>query len=150
MLWIAVIVGICWGVIGALVNAGAIHFANATAYAQYDQFMVGSLIIVIVLTVIFTAGRAVGAVLWARHSGYLWNRRYLLLCNDGLSTEQSIIPRQKIQAAATRSNPFQRRLSLATLQAVTAAGTRSTTARLLDVPADAGTAYLDWAKPHRS
>ena len=92
-LWIAVAIVICWAVIGALVNAGSIRFASAAAYAQYDSFMVGSLAIVIVLCAAFTAGRAVGAVLWARHSGYSWNRRYLLLHNDGLSTADSLVPR---------------------------------------------------------
>ena len=146
-LWVAVAIGICWAVIGALVNAGTIHFASAGFRAQYDQFMVGSLVIVSVLAVGLTVARAVGAVLWARHSGYVWNRDYLLLWNDGLSTEQSVIPRKKIQSAVSRSNPFQRRLSLATLQAVTAAGAHSTVARLVDVPAEIADAYLDWLKP---
>ena len=99
---------------------------------------------------VITVGKGVGAVLWARHSHYAWNRNYLLLHNDGLSTADSIIPRKKIQAGTTRSNPFQRRLSLVTLQAVTAAGTRSTVAKLVDVPAEAGAAYLDWIKPRTS
>ena len=148
-LWTAVIIGVCWAIIGAQANAGSIHFASAASFAQYDRFMVGSLIIVIVLCAAITAARAVGAVLWARHSGYAWNKRYLLVLNDGLSTSQSVVPRQKIQAGATRSNPFQRRLSLATLQAVTAAGTHSTTARLVDVPAEVCADYLDWVKPRR-
>ena len=148
-LWIAVAIGITWAVVGTFVNAGSIQFASAAAYAQYDKFMVGSLAIVIAVCLAITVGRGVGAVLWARHSGYTWNRRYLLLHNDGLSTADSIVPRQKIQSAATRSNPFQRRLSLVTLQAITAAGTHSTTARLVDVPAESAAAYLDWAKPRR-
>ncbi len=149
-LWVTVAIGVCWAVIGAFANAGSIRFASADAFAQYDTFMVGSLAIVIALCVAITAGRAVGAVLWARHSGFTWNRRYLLVYNDGLSTSQSTIPRQKIQAAATRSNPFQRRLSLATLQAITAAGTHNTTARLVDVPAEVASTYLDWVKPRQN
>ena len=148
-LWIGVAIGACWAVLAALVNAGTVRFANAAAYAQYDRFMVGSLAIVIAVCALITIGRGAGAVLWARHSGYAWNRRYLLVYNDGLSTAESIIPRQKIQSAATRSNPFQRRLSLVTLQAITAAGTRSTMAKLVDIPAETGAAYLDWAKPRR-
>ena len=111
--------------------------------------MMGSLAIVIGVCAVVTVCRGVSAVLWAKHSGQVWNDRYLLVYNDGLSTAESVIPRQKIQAAATRSNPFQRRLSLTTLQAVTAAGTRSTIARLIDVPAETGAAYLDWVKPRR-
>lgn len=150
MLWIAVFVGAFWGVISVLVNVGAVRFANAASLAQYGDFMMGSLAIVIALTVVVTAARAASAVLWAKHSGYIWNNRYLLLWNDGLSTAESVIPRQKVQSGATRSNPFQRRLSLVTIQAVTAAGTRNTTARLVDVPAETGAAYLDWLKPRTS
>lgn len=146
-LWVTLALLACWGIIGAFANAGAVDFASVSARSQYDAFMVGSLIVVVVVCVGITAGRAVGAVLWARHSRYAWNRNYLLLHNDGLSTGDSIIPRQKIQAGATRSNPFQRRLSLVTIQAVTAAGTHNTTAKLVDVPAEAGSAYLDWVKP---
>ena len=148
-LWVAVAIGICWAIIGGFANAGGLRFATAAAHSQYNSFMAGSLVIVIVLCAVITIARCAGAVLWARHSGYTWNARYLLLHNDGLSTAQSVVPRQKIQAGATRTNPFQRRLSLATLQAVTAAGTRSTTARLIDVPAETGIAYLDWVKPRR-
>ena len=149
MLWVTVAIGACWAVIGAFVSSGDIRFASAAAYDQYDKFMVGSLIVVIVACAVITAARGVGAWLWARHSGYAWNRSYLLLHNDGLSTGQSIVPRQKIQAGAMRSNPFQRRLSLATLQAVTAAGTRATTAHLVDVPANVCSDYLDWVKPRK-
>lgn len=149
-LWVTVFIGVCWAIIGAFVVSGNLHFASEAAYAQYDRFMVGSLVVVIAACVIITAARGVGAFLWARHSGYVWNRNYLLLYNDGLSTGQSFIPRQKIQAGAMRSNPFQRRLSLATLQAVTAAGTRATTARLVDVSADVCADYLTWVEPRRN
>ncbi len=149
VLWIGVVIAVLWGVLAVLGNTGAIQFASASAHAQYDSFMTGSLVLVIVACAAITIGRGVGAVLWARHSGYTWNRKYALVHNDGLSTETSIIPRQKIQSAATRSNPFQRRLSLVTLRAITAAGTRSTTTSLIDVPAEVGDAYLDWLKPRR-
>ncbi|MBQ9043678.1 MAG: PH domain-containing protein [Eggerthellaceae bacterium] len=147
VLWAGVAIGVLWGVLAVLENTGAIRFASTSAHAQYDSFMTGSLVLVIVVCAAITIGRGVGAVLWSRHSGYTWNRKYALVHNDGLSTETSIIPRQKIQSASTRSNPFQRRLSLVTLRAITAAGTRSTTTRLIDVPAEVGDAYLDWLKP---
>jgi uncharacterized membrane protein YdbT with pleckstrin-like domain len=67
-----------------------------------------------------------------------------MLYNDGLSTAQSTIPRRKIQSGTTRDNPFQRRLHLTSLIAVTAAGTHSTTTRLLDVPSEDGAVYLEW------
>ena len=104
-------------------------------------------ILVFIVCLLYTAGRAVSAVLWARNSGYVWNRRYLMLRNGGLGEATSIVPRWKIQAGSTRDNPFQRRLALTTLRATTAAGTRRTSERLLDVPADVGTAYLEWLKP---
>ena len=103
--------------------------------------------LIAVLCVAYTVARAFGAVLWAKNSGYTWNRNYVMLHNDGLSVERAIIPRQKIQSGSTRSNPFQRRLALTGMSAVTAAGTRSTSATLIDIPAEAGAAYLDWLKP---
>ena len=105
--------------------------------------------IVAAVCIVYTVGRAVGAVFWARGSGYTWNRSYLMLFNDGLSVERVIIPRQKIQSGSTRNNPFQRRLSLTGIAAMTAAGTRSTSVKLIDVPAEVGTAYLEWLKPRR-
>jgi len=148
--WVLVCLAAFWGILAACVNAGVFHFSSAAGRAQYETFMAGSLALVAVICVAVTVARGFGAVLWARHSCYGWNDRYLYLHNDGLSTGDSVIPRQKIQAGATRSNPFQRRLSLATLQAVTAAGTHSTTAKLVDVPASAGEAFLDWMKPRTS
>lgn len=109
----------------------------------------GAVGIVAALCVVYTIGRAVGAVFWARGSGYTWNRNYLMLLNDGLSVERVIIPRQKIQSGSTRNNPFQRRLSLTGIAAMTAAGTRSTSVKLIDVPNEVGTAYLEWLKPRR-
>ena len=143
-LWITVAVGVTWAVVGYLVKTGGIQFAGAAEQAQYAHFMVGSLGLVVAACVLFTVVDAIDAVLWARHSGCVWNRRYLLVHNDGLSTTECVIPRQKIQSGNTRSNPFQRRLSLVTLQAVTAAGAGSTVVRLIDIPAEDGAAYLDW------
>lgn len=87
---------------------------------------------------------AVSAVLWARHSRYGWNGRYLLVHNDGLATTTTLIPRSKIQCGLTRDNPFQRRCALTTLTAITAAGVGGTTVRLLDIPVDEGAGYLEW------
>lgn len=149
VLWIAVAVGACWALLGVAVDDGFISFSSVAMHARYETFMTGSLVLVIAVCAAITVGRGVGAVLWARHSGFAWNHSYLLVHNDGLFSSTTIIPRRKIQSASTRSNPFQRRLSLATLQAVTAAGTRSTTVRLIDVTADQAENYLDWLKPRR-
>lgn len=149
MLWTTVAITVGWTVFIACFNAEGDGFVSEAVQAQYESFMIASLILLCVVCVIITAGKAVSAVMWAHHSGYTWNRSYLLIHNDGLSTSTSVIPRQKVQSGSTRSNPFQRRLSLVTLQAITAAGTRSTTARIIDVPAGAGADYLEWIKPRR-
>lgn len=149
MLWTTIVVVVCWAIIAALFNTGVIVINSPDMLSKYGNFMLGSLTLIIALCIIVTVGNAVSAVFWARHSGYIWNRWYLLVHNDGLSTSTSVIPRQKLQSGNTRSNPFQRRLSLSTIQAMTAAGTRSSMARLIDVPQDAGNEYLDWLKPHR-
>lgn len=149
MLWITLAVIACWMALSVLLSTGGIVIASAGLRAQYDAFMTGSLAFVIALCAIVTVAKIAGAVLWTRHSGYAWNRQYLLIHNDGLSTSTSVIPRKKLQSGFTRSNPFQRRLSLTTLQAITAAGTRSTITRLIDVPQSTGDAFIDWLKPRR-
>lgn len=143
-LWATACIGVTWTVLHVLAHTGGIQFNDSVSLDQYSQFMVGSLAAVIALCAFITVLNGISAVLWARHSGYEWNRRYLLLHNDGLTTAECIIPRQKIQSGNTRSNPFQRRLSLVTLQATTAAGPSSTTVQLLDIPNEEGAAYLDW------
>ena len=133
---------IALGILVVLVNSTPGGISATAARGFYG--MVG---IVAAICVVYTIGRAVGAVFWARGSGYTWNRNYLMLFNDGLSVERVIIPRQKIQSGSTRSNPFQRRLSLTGIAAMTAAGTRSTSVKLIDVPDEVGAAYLEWLKP---
>ena len=117
--------------------------------ARASSALMWSLAAVAVCCVVNTVLQAFGAVLWARKSGYAWNRGYLMLHNDGISVARVVVPRQKIQSGSTRSNPFQRRLSLTGIVAVTAAGTRSTSSSLIDVPEEVGAAYLDWLKPRR-
>ena len=133
---------IALGILVVLVNSTPGGISATAARGFYG--MVG---IVAAICIVYTIGRAVGAVFWARGSGYTWNRSYLMLFNDGLSVERVIIPRQKIQSGSTRSNPFQRRLSLTGIAAMTAAGTRSTSVKLIDVPDEVGDAYLEWLKP---
>ena len=135
---------IALGILVVLVNSTPGGIPATAARGFYG--MVG---IVAAICVVYTIGRAVGAVFWARGSGYTWNRNYLMLFNDGLSVERVVIPRQKIQSGSTRSNPFQRRLSLTGIAAMTAAGTRSTSVKLIDVPDEVGAAYLEWLKPRR-
>ncbi len=103
--------------------------------------------LVLVLCVATTAVLAIGAVLWARESRYAWNRGYVVIRNGGLRTTQVCVPRKKIQDGATRSNPFQRRLDLTSMTVTTAAGRKRDTTRLLDVPREAGDAWLTWMQP---
>ena len=119
------------------------------SYNQADMlFQIRTAYIVIAaICVVGIAFQAVGAVWWARGSGYALNNRFVVLRNDGLSTRFMAVPRQKVQCATTRSNPFQRGKNLTSLIVTTAAGTSSTSARLLDVPAEAGETFLEWLKP---
>lgn len=139
-LWLLVLGGLGWGL-------GTMAVVGDPAAEKIVHLVFGSIVALLaVLFVILTALLAVGAVLWARQSGYTWNRRYLLLHNDGLSTATNIIPRTKIQSGSTGDNPFQRHRSLTTLRATTASGVSSTTAQLVDVSAENGAAYLDWLR----
>lgn len=108
-----------------------------------------AIVLVLALCIAYTVGRAVGAVKWAHGSGFTWNRDYLLLKNEGWTSSVSLVPRPKIQSGYTRDNPFQRRLALTSIVATTAAGTSSTSSKLIDIPAEAGAAYLAWLEPRR-
>ena len=144
-LWVAVVFAALRALIGTFVVPKA--DMSIEHLALFGEFIDGSLILVIVLAALLTIVRLIGAFRWARRSGYTWNSRYLLLRNDGHSTTVIAIPRHKIQAGFSRSTFFQRRKSLATLEAVTAAGKRGTVASLRDVPAEDVDAYLEWLKP---
>jgi putative membrane protein len=118
-------------------------------FLVYDHAPLTRFVFLIALIVFgaYTAGRGVGAVNWARKSGHVWSRDYLLIHNSGWSTASSLVPRRKIQAGYTLDQPFQRRIDLTSLVATTAAGTSRTTTKLYDVTAETGAAYLDWIKP---
>ncbi|MBQ9068438.1 MAG: PH domain-containing protein [Eggerthellaceae bacterium] len=90
---------------------------------------------------------AVGTVWWKRGSGFAMNARYLAVCNDGLTTETSYFPRQKVQDVFTRTNPFQRMARTTTINALTAAGVGGSYTTLWDVTEEDGEAWLEWLKP---
>lgn len=117
---------------------------SALMLANFEFFVRVAIAVLCVAIVACTVIIGVNAVFWARRSGYVWNRRFLLLHNGGLVTATSLIPRQKIQSGYARTNPFQRHWGIATIIATTAAGTRSTSTRLIDVPQADAAAYLDW------
>lgn len=114
---------------------GALGVVNTGAVAAYA-----------VCAVIF-ALEVAGAVLWARGSGFSYNRRFMKVVNGGLSRESVSFPRRKIQFGFTKTNPFQRRARTATIAVRTAAGTGGTTVRLVDVYEDDARAWLEWVRP---
>ena len=100
-----------------------------------------------IITALATAWSAVSAVLWQKHSYSGINAKYATIHNDGLATEHVTMPRRKIQNAHTSTTPFQRRVGLTSIVAVTAAGTSSTSIEMTDVPVETGDAWLEWIKP---
>lgn len=111
------------------------------------RMLTGLTVATLVVCMLVTAALAASAVLWARDSRFAWNRGYVTIRNGGLGITQICVPRPKVQNAATRSNPFQRRLELTSLLVTTAAGQGNTTTRLLDVSREAGDAWLIWLQP---
>lgn len=92
---------------------------------------------------------AIGAVLWARGSGFACSNDFMTVRNAGLAAETVSFPRRKIQYGTVRTNPFQRHAGVATILARTAAGVGGTTVRLQDADAACADAWLSWLEPHR-
>lgn len=141
--WIAVCVAVFQIVVNlvwhptAPVEQMMLSYANVGAYAAYAVCL-----IIFVLEV-------VSAVMWAKGSGFSFNRRFMRVVNSGLGCESVLFPRRKIQFGYTKTNPFQRRAKTATIAARTAAGTGGTTVRLIDVCEDDALTWLDWVRPQR-
>ena len=142
-LWTAIVVTVGMALIYRFVEP-----ASRSA-RQFFEALGPMYVVFLVICVIVTVVLAFHAVLWARHSGYAITRDYVAIRNDGLTTQFIVVPRQKIQSGSTRTNPFQRRLDLATMIVTTAAGTSSTSTRLIDVSQSEGDFYLEWLKPRR-
>jgi putative membrane protein len=102
-----------------------------------------------ILVLILVVLQLVGGILWYRHAGYACNAGMLLIRQGGYSQVTTIVPRHKIQWAATRQNPFQRLSGLATLIATTAAGVKGTAVSLRDLRLEDAYACLDWIRPRR-
>ena len=141
--WIAVCVAVFQIVVNlvwhptAPVEQMMLSYANVGAYAAYAVCL-----IIFVLEVI-------SAVMWAKGSGFAFNRRFMRVVNSGLGCESVLFPRRKIQFGYTKTNPFQRHAKTATIAARTAAGTGGTTVRLIDVCEDDALTWLDWVRPQR-
>jgi putative membrane protein len=89
----------------------------------------------------------IGSVLWYRHAAYAYNTGMLTVRQGAYGMTSTVIPRRKIQWAATRQNPFQRLSKVMTISATTAAGTSGTTLVLRDLSEAEASAYLDWLRP---
>lgn len=140
-LWIAVIVA-CAQVAANLVLGASggedremLSYINIVSVAAYAVCA-----IVFVLEVI-------AAILWARDSGFAYNRRFMQVVNGGMARETVSFPRRKIQFGYAKTNPFQRRAGTATIAVRTAAGTGGTTVQLVDVCEDDARAWLAWVRP---
>lgn len=90
----------------------------------------------------------IATVLWARGSGFAYNRRFMTVMNSGLSTHAVSFPRNKIQFGFSRTNPFQRLAKTASIVAVTAAGVGGTFTQLVDVEDEAADEWLTWLEPY--
>lgn len=139
--WIAVCIAVAQVIVNLVLRSAdpegqmVLGYLNIGAYAGY------------VVCLIVFALEVVGAVLWARGSGFAYNRRFMRVVNGGLGCESVSFPRRKIQFGYTKTNPFQRRAQTATIAVRTAAGTGGTTVRLIDVCEDDAQAWLEWVRP---
>ena len=139
--WIAVCIAVAQVIVNLVLRSAdpegqmVLGYLNIGAYAGYA-----------VCLIVF-ALEVVGAVLWARGSGFAYNRRFMRVVNGGLGCESVSFPRRKIQFGYTKTNPFQRRAQTATIAVRTAAGTGGTTVRLIDVCEDDAQAWLEWVRP---
>lgn len=100
-----------------------------------------------VLAVVLTVISGIGALLWFRESSFAYNARFMQITLGGFSRQTASFPRQKIQYAFTRTNPFQRLARTATINVRTAAGIGGTSMKLIDVSEEDARAWLSWVKP---
>ncbi len=145
LFWIAV----CYAVFQVAFN---MLFANALAQSGLHTTPVVDYvnvvgIVIYACLVIQIPATIVGCVWWKRGSGFALNRRYLALCNDGLSTETVYLPRQKVQNTLVSTNPFQRMAHVTTIGATSAAGVGGSHPMLWDVTEEDGQTWLDWLAP---
>ena len=92
----------------------------------------------------------VGAVLWARESSFSYNAAFMRVVNGGLSREEVVLPRNKIQFGCLRTNPFQRHARTSTVVARTAAGAGGTSLQLIDACEEDAASWLAWLRPRRN
>lgn len=123
--------------------------SSIDAPAINELISIGTLVL-FVLSFVIAAAEAIEAVLWYRFSGFGYNEHALLIRNGGFSTSVVVVPRRKMQFGYQRTNPFQRRLNVATLIVVTAAGYSCKKERLIDATQKDVTAWLQWMLPRNN
>jgi putative membrane protein len=62
-----------------------------------------------------------------------------------LSRTTAVVKKHRVQAAATKQNPFQRRLDLTSYALTVASGNSGRTFSLRDLSETAGTKFLEWS-----
>lgn len=141
--WLAIFVLLAQMALHAASNvdpdiAGAVFFIDTGCIFLY------------VLAAVLFALNIIGSVLWFKESSMGVNRKYARIRNGGLSTEDVIIPREKIQFGLTKTNPLQRHASTATVWIRTASGVGGTYSKLIDVEKNVGIRFLEWMRPGKS
>ena len=139
--WIAA----CVALAQVIVNL-VLHNADPEGQMVLGYLNIGAFAAYAVCLVVL-ALEVAGAVLWARGSGFAYNRRFMQVTNGGLARAIVSFPRRKIQFGYTQTNPFQRLAKTATIAVRTAAGTGGTTVHLIDVCEDDAQAWLEWVRP---
>jgi putative membrane protein len=133
-----------YALIGAAITALFLLFSSAP-----DAINQMILVTLWILLALLSLLGIIGSILWYRHAAYAHNLRVFTVRQGSYGMVTTIVPRRKIQWAATLQNPLQRFSGVATISATTAAGTGGTTLTLRDVAADEANEYLDWLRPSR-
>lgn len=143
--WLLVVAAFVWFM------AAAFESSLVEAFSVDDAIVwvviTGTAVTLSALGIVLLIVEAINTVFWARESSFGYNRRFMQVTNGGLSRQSVQFPRQKIQFGYTKTNPFQRRASTATLVVYTAAGVGGTKTQLIDVAKDDAQKWLSWLKP---
>ncbi len=134
-------------VVYAACAAAVTLVATLATHRLADSPVVWLIGLVWALLALFVVTRTIGAVLWYKHGAHAHNARMLTIRQGFFGLTTTIIPKKKIQWAQAQQNPLQRRVGVASITAVTAAGIGGTRTKLRDVSADDAASYLDWVRP---
>lgn len=130
-----------------LVLSIAANIDGVAAYSQAEGILTAAAAPGLSLCVVVMCVEVIGAVLWYRHSAFGFDASGTTIVNGGYSTDTTVVPRRKMQYAATRANPLQRHAQVATVYVRTAAGVQGRAERLIDVPVTQAASWLSWAEP---